>query len=117
MLITSGVLAGSNKMQSYQIIAGFSDIKSELRIRAKTNKEMAKLRLWFSMSNDILYVHDFDHHKCCFAIAIKRDGEWNVRLDNRTFGHKLILETTRELPTDKIVEKLRNQYDIYGTFT
>lgn len=103
-------------MQSHQIISGFSDIKSELQKRTGMNKQMSELRLWFSRTDDVLYAHDYDLHRCCIMVAIKTGGGWNIRLDPRTFGSKLILETLRDTAEEEIINELHRLYREYGAY-
>ena len=52
-------------MQTFHIIAGFSDIKYELRIKANITKSLQELELWFTYEEGVLYAHDYvDHYKC-----------------------------------------------------
>lgn len=103
-------------MQSHQIISGFSDIKAELRTQTRTDKPMSELRLWFSLTDGVLYVHDYDLHRCCFVVAIKTGLEWNVRLDPKTFGYMLIRETIGNGLEEKTVNRLHDLYDECGYY-
>ncbi len=103
-------------MQSHQIISGFSDIKAELRTRTRTNRPMSELRLWFSLTDGLLYAHDYELHRCCIVIAIKNSDNWFVRLDPKTFGYKLVSETISRWPEVKLVKQFQVLYEGYGHY-
>jgi hypothetical protein len=104
-------------MHSYQIIYGFSDIKSAFRTKSRTEKSMSELRLWFSLSGGALFAHDYYEHSSCIIIAYKTDLGWLVRLDPKTFGHMLISETVNNCEEAKIVEALKVLYGEFGTYS
>ncbi len=103
-------------MQTYQIVSGFSDIKSELRRKARIKKPLSELRLWFSLSEGVLYVHDYSDHMCSIVIALKAKTHWIVYLDNKTFGYRLVFEIVNSVPEMKLVEYLSQLHEINGTF-
>ena len=65
-------------MQTFHIIAGFSDIKSELRTKTKITKPLQELELWFTCEDDVFYAHDYDDHQKCIALALYKpeDKSW-----------------------------------------
>jgi hypothetical protein len=103
-------------LPSHQILNGFSDIKFELRNRTQTQKSMADLRLWFSLKDEMLYVHDYHEHEIRIIIAIKSKLGWTIKLDPRTFGHKLIFEAINNFEKENLIVRLFDLYKEYGTF-
>jgi hypothetical protein len=104
-------------MPRYQIISGFSDIKSEIRTKTRTPRAQNDLRLWFSLTEGSLYAHDFNEHKYCVLIAYKSYDYWVVRLDTKIYGHKLIYKAVTEYKENEIIKKLHRLYESYGTYT
>lgn len=43
-------------MHAYQIVAGFSEIKSQLRIKANLKKSLGDLQLWFSFEESEAFI-------------------------------------------------------------
>ncbi len=113
-------------MQSHHIIAGFSDIKSEIRTKYQPDLEQSRLKLWFTFEHDVLYAHDFSNHKKFVALAIYNTksgkypnasigNEWRILFTQRYYGKKLIeYVVALNEPPDFILENLRNLYKSNG---
>lgn len=74
-------------MLTYQFVAGFSEIKSHLRKQIKLSKSLSELRLWFSVDDGVLIVHDFHDHEKCLPLAIYYEPEayWWVFFSGQSF--------------------------------
>ena len=79
-------------MEAYQIIYGFSEIKSELQTKSRISKPLEQLELWFTLEEDVLYVHDYTDHTKCIALAIYNpaDKAWKYFLKTGSYADKLI---------------------------
>ncbi|MEQ1664188.1 MAG: hypothetical protein ABL927_02290 [Bdellovibrionales bacterium] len=103
---------------SFQIISGFSEIKSEIRTKTRTSKSQNELRLWFTLTTDgTLYAHDYHDLKYCIALAIKTSDGWIVRLDERKYGYKLIYSAVTKISETELISKLSSLYEDYGYYT
>lgn len=67
-------------MLAYQIVAGFLEIKIELRKKENISKKLVDLYLWVSNEDNLLCVHDYEDHKKCMTLAIynKTRDEWAI---------------------------------------
>jgi hypothetical protein len=77
-------------MQSMQIINGFSDMKSQFIRKTKTTKATQELELWFTQTDDALYMHDKAEHKTNMLIALKIKNQWVNRLEQRSMAARLL---------------------------
>jgi hypothetical protein len=65
-------------------MAGFKFIRTELRIKCKIEKPLSELALWFTLENDILYVHDRENHKELLKEAIEKEkGSPHIFLNDK----------------------------------
>ncbi len=103
-------------MESYQIISGFTDIKSELRAKTKIDKDMTELQLWFSFEDDLLCVHDYDKHakNIILAIYYSENQNWSIIYKKKGNGYNLIDTVVRTTAIDKITEKFNKLYRLNG---
>ncbi len=72
-------------VETYQVIAGFSDIKVELKERGRVTKSLSELRLWFTFRDDILCVHDYADHSKFIIIGLydSKLNSWSILLQQR----------------------------------
>jgi hypothetical protein len=77
-------------MQSMQVINGFSDMKSQFIRKTKTPKATQELELWFTQSQDALYMHDKAEHKTNMLIALKINNQWQNRLAPNSLGARTL---------------------------
>jgi hypothetical protein len=103
-------------LQDYQIVSGFSDIKSELRTKSEIKKSLSEIRLWFSLEGDVLYVHDYDDHEKCIALAIQSSKGWVVFLGKGKSGFRLLEYVFSRVTFVQVPEELNEQYKLYGYF-
>ena len=103
-------------MQTFHIIAGFSDIKSELRTRAQISKSLQQLELWFTCDENVLYVHDYDDHQKCVVLAIynPRSNLWNYFLRKGSFGELLVKQKCESTPVNLLADVFYKLYRLYG---
>ncbi len=103
-------------MEAYQIIAGFSDIKSEFRTSAGIKKSQSALQLLFRFREDILWVHDFDAHekKMILALFNPNHNLWKITLWKGGPGERLIKHVTTKFERDKLEEELMELYSFFG---
>lgn len=103
-------------MDTYQIIAGFSEIKSELRTKARIQKSLDEITLWFSFEENILYVHDYDDHFKCMILAIYNRGanEWMYFLAKSGYGKMLVEDVCTIYSSNEIIRKLMELYRSHG---
>ncbi len=103
-------------MKAYQIIAGFSDIKSVFRTKTKTSKTMEELDLWFSIEDDVLYAHDRILHDQCIALAVynKNHKYWSVTLKPNTYGKRLVVDVCAEHKIKTVCARLNDLYVLHG---
>jgi hypothetical protein len=103
-------------LETYQIIAGFSDIKNELRIKASINKAFSELDLWFSLEEGVLYVHDYSDHAKSLALAAQNltNKKWWIFLRKRTFGYLLIEQMLQKHVLEELIDELQELYSSHG---
>lgn len=105
-------------MQAYHIIAGFSDIKSELRTKLGIKKSFTELQLWFSLNDGVLYTHDYADHNKNMVLAVHNPfrGGWKVFLQKGTFGEVLVKHIVEKYSANEVLEEILNLYRSHGFF-
>ncbi len=105
-------------MHAYQIVAGFSEIKSHLRTKAKLSKPLRELLLWFSLDGDVLFGHDFHDHKKCIALAAynKNERRWLIVFEGGVYGRQVIKYAISGSETNNVVKALFDLYKLHGHF-
>ncbi len=103
-------------MLDYQIVAGFSEIKTQLRTQAKLKKAMADLKLWFGFEEDVLYAHDFHDHEQCIALAVYNRSKslWRVIFQGNAYGREVIEYAIGGVGSEKSATNLNNLYKSHG---
>jgi hypothetical protein len=106
-------------VESYQVIAGFSDIKVEFLKKTGSTKALDELHLWFTLEDGMLAVHDYDEHKICVLVAVDNGPgkEWTIFLEPLSFGYLLI---EYELTTDVSINlawRLNRSFKSNGFFS
>lgn len=103
-------------MLAYQIVAGFSEIKSQFRIKENLTKPLAELQLWFSFEEDILYVHDFHDHEKSMALAIYngRETKWWVVFRGKGYGRRVIEYAIDRFELNKLAGRFYKLYRSHG---
>jgi hypothetical protein len=101
-------------VESYQVISGFSDIKSELRDKAKIKKPLSEIQLWFTVDRGVLCVHDFSEHEKCIVLAIysEKKTSWTVFL-KKVSGRRLVMWVL-QYPPGRIGTEFNKLNDLYG---
>jgi hypothetical protein len=102
-------------MLAYQIVAGFSEIKLELRKKAKISKKLMDLHLWFSLEGNTLRVHDYKDHKNSMDLAICK-RKWIIGYKG-VFGKRLIEYGIKSAENIKESERLNDLYKSHGFFS
>ena len=77
---------------------------------------MNELRLWFSITDGVFYVHDYWNHKVCMIVALRARSGWVVRMPPKTFGHQLVKLIVAEPIERRILTKVRELYEKFGTY-
>lgn len=77
-------------MESYKIIAGFSELKVVFQSKAKTIKTIDELKLWFTCEDDVFYMHDHAEHIRCVVLAIFEFNKWKILIGKGTLAERLI---------------------------
>lgn len=103
-------------METYQVIAGFSDIKVELKERGRITKSFSELRLWFTFRDDILCVHDYADHSKFIIIGLydSKLNSWSILLRANSYGERLVLKMTSGKPSDDLVSAFQTAYLLLG---
>lgn len=103
-------------METYQIIAGFSDLKVLFRTKVQMTKSLEELELWFSFDGEVLWMHDYNEHEKCMALAIlgQSDMQWSIYAKDGTYGRNLIEEILFSNPLHKVARKINQQFELYG---
>ncbi len=102
-------------MDSYQLVAGLSDIKKELVVKTGSSKALSEVQLWFSYEDGVLYAHDYNDHAKCIVLAIlKIDETWVYFLQSNGYGFKLIKEATEQYLVDTIAKELNSTNFSHG---
>ncbi len=103
-------------MQPHQIISGFSEIKSEFRRRARTNKNMHELELWFSFSDNVLWVHDYSAHevKIILGVLNSSGNKWTIFLEFESLGERLARYLIATEKGNSIGEIFNRNNGLYG---
>ena len=106
-------------MLAYQIVAGFSDIKSELRKQFHQNKNLGDLQLWFSFEQDAFYAHDYQDHPKCMTLAIynRTEKTWQVTFGGGTYGKRLIQHAINNYDVSDLTDKFHYLYRSHGYIT
>lgn len=104
-------------MEQHQIILGFSDIKLQFIKKLNLDKLPAELKLWFSLDEGVLYLHDYDKHETSIPIAIFENGRVKYYLDKRDFSIPLLIYARNKslLENSSIAQELNELFDLYGT--
>ncbi len=105
-------------METVHIIAGFSDITSELVQRTAGHKEKSLIKLHFSFENGLLRAHDFSNHSRFIILAVYNDKaeKWWCCLRTDSNGARLISDVTGKSPPVQILLALENLYLANGSF-
>ncbi len=103
-------------MQTYHIVAGFSEIKFQLRTQNNLIKPLEELRLWFSFEEDVLYVHDFDNHDKCIALAVynKSEKAWQIVFRGGAYGRQVIENAINSYDLKVLAISTNNLYKSHG---
>jgi hypothetical protein len=104
-------------MQSLHIIGGFSDIKSQFIKKYYLERAPVKLRLWFSIEDQIVYVHDYKYHNKCMMVAVFDGLVYESRIDidrvKRLVNYAFDLSKNKN---NDIADELNNLYASHGAF-
>lgn len=104
-------------MHAYQIVAGFSEIKIELRKKARISKPIKDLHLWFSIEENILSVHDYEEHGKFITLAVYDDrDDWTI-IYKDILGRRVIDYGIRKAEKFKEAKELNELYESHGFFT
>ncbi|GEM_PF-3726818 len=103
-------------MLAYQIVAGFSEIKSQLRKQTNLSKSLEVLQLWFSFEEDVLYAHDFHDHKKCMALAVykRNNSSWLVTFRGSAYGRQVIEYGINRSELNKLAYIFNDLYKSHG---
>jgi hypothetical protein len=103
-------------MQAFQIIHGFSGIKSELRTKNRILKPLSELELWFTFQNEVFRAHDYDDHDKCLALANYDliEGKWRYRLKPGGYGDMLVRDVCETYPPREKLRAMKDLYKLYG---
>ncbi len=103
-------------MEAYQIIYGFSEIKSELRSHAQALRSTEQLELWFTFDEGVLRVHDYEDHARSAVLAIynSKNQLWKYFLRTGSYGEKLIKDICETHPKEDVIHNIRNLYYLHG---
>jgi hypothetical protein len=103
-------------METYQVIAGYSDIKVELKERAGILKPLSDIKLWFTFEDEILCVHDFENHDKYIIVAFCDVDQcsWKILLRSGSYGEKLVLSWTSSIAAAKLARELNVEYSLMG---
>ena len=103
-------------MHAYQIVAGFSEIKSELRNKTNINKVLSDLQLWFSYEVDVLYAHDHADHLKCIALALYKrpEGTWAISFTGGAYGKQLVAHVINKFGAKSSAYEFNNLFQLYG---
>jgi hypothetical protein len=107
-------------METYQVIAGYSDIKVELKERAGILKPISDIKMWFTFEDEMLCVHDYEEHDKYFIAAIYDSAQtsWKLLLPVGSYGERLVLRRISSVALAKLAEELNREYSLmgYGAF-
>jgi hypothetical protein len=103
-------------VESIQIKNGFSDLKDDFRTRLRIQKSMNNLRLWFSVSNGEVYVHDYSNHYANMILALRHDStsEWKIFVKEKTYRYSLVRFFVDSYPLELLQDQLNEQFNLYG---
>jgi hypothetical protein len=103
-------------METYQIVAGFSDLKVLFRTVVNDSKTMEELELWFTFDGEVLWMHDYGDHKKCMILAVMRPSniEWSIFVPEGTYGRKLIVDTIGSTAEHPLGIYLNRLYNLFG---
>jgi hypothetical protein len=103
-------------MESYQIVAGLSDLKVLFRTKTKTLKTLQGLELWCSFENDILWIHDYHDHKQVIiaALYLTDSKAWAFYTVKGTYGDKLLRQLTVDFPPRQVAFQLNRFLESFG---
>ncbi|MEQ1665110.1 MAG: hypothetical protein ABL927_07005 [Bdellovibrionales bacterium] len=103
-------------MDALHIIAGFSDIKSELRTKTRLSTTLDQLELWFTFDNNVLYIHDYDDHEKCIPLVIfaSTNRSLTYLLPDHGYGFNLVKYICENNSYDEILEPIKGLYASHG---
>jgi hypothetical protein len=103
-------------MHSYQIIYGFSDIKSAFRTKSRIIKPIDELELWFTFSEYVLFVHDYDDHFKFMPIAVFQEEicTWRYFLTAGSYGERLVRDICETKSAEGALLEIQRHYKLYG---
>jgi hypothetical protein len=108
-------------MKTIEIMAGFKDIKTELRIKYPDILTLKEIHLWFRLENNLLKVHDYNSHERQIKLATYLSHSKTIDhifLENKNRGRKLILYAGVEaaIKNEKIDDYLNGLFVAHGEF-
>lgn len=105
-------------LEAHQIVAGFSDIKTQFRTKLKIKRPLIDLRLWFTFADDALCIHDYHDHKKKMIAALynSKTGSWRILVDKGTKAELLMLFVTKEIKPAEMQNGIRGLYSLFGYF-
>ena len=99
-------------MQQREFVSGFSDLKDLLIQTYKIGKTREFVKLYFTETEDKLFMHDYDDHKKALTLVVSiSDREIARGLTEK--AHQLIAES---LLQPKPAEFLIDGFKLYGFF-
>jgi hypothetical protein len=93
-------------------MTGFSHIRSKFKTKCKIEKPLEKLAMWFTYSNEFLFVHDMEDHKTSMPLAQRKtenENNWVIFLKPNSPGELLVNEAINN-------EKLRPDEDLNNNY-
>jgi hypothetical protein len=109
-------------MRTLEIMSGFKDIKRQFELYCPEVRTVGNLRLWFSIKQDGLYVHNYKNHSQ--QMLIVRVNEKNfanglINLEKNSSGRNLIqwaLKNTKSKKTGDVAKILNDEFTLCGSF-
>lgn len=103
-------------MLAYQIMAGFSEIKFELRNKTNLSKSLDELRLWFSFEDNEFFAHDYDEHEKLITLAIYHGNEntWQITFQGGSYGKRLVENAVDIFERSELATSFSDLYRSHG---
>ncbi len=99
-------------MQQRELVSGFSELKDLLIRTYKINRRREFVRLYFSIANNELLMHDYDDHKKALSLCSDIEQK-KIREGLMSKSHRLAKESLKH-PSP--AEFLNNESKLYGFF-
>ncbi len=105
-------------MRTHQVVAGFSDLKSEFIDKTRTKTPADRLILWFTFEDQVLCVHESSAptHFMIIALYNAREKRWRLILRNNGAAEGLVRNLTARFDQATILNAISALYQTVDNY-